>query len=87
MSESSALPPSTWHSEYPNLNPSNIYLWGYLKVMVYPDLITSQSDIKESIERIVPYIVQFMLLSTVDRAVLRFQRVADNGGQHIEHVL
>ena len=53
--------------------------------MVYRELITSLSDFKDSIERYVHNILQFMLLSTVEHDIL--QMVADNGGHHIEHVL
>ena len=55
--------------------------------MVYRDPITSLSDLKENVERHVSKIPQFMLLSTVEYEILRFQMVTGNGGHHIEHVL
>ena len=55
--------------------------------MVYRDSITSLSDHKESTERYVGNIPQFMLLLTVEHAILRFQMVANNEGHHIEYVL
>ena len=55
--------------------------------MVYSDPITYLSDLKENVERRVRNIPQFMLLLTVEHAILRFQMVADNWGHHIEHVL
>ena len=55
--------------------------------MVYRDPITSLYDLKESIECHVRKIPQFILLLTVEHAILRFQMVEDNGGRHIEHVL
>ena len=55
--------------------------------MAYHDPITSLSDLKESTEHHVHNISQFMLLSTVEHAILSFQMVADNGGHHTEHVL
>ena len=55
--------------------------------MVYRSCITSQSDDKENAERHMRNIPQFMLFSTVEYAILRFLMVADNGEQHIEHVL
>ncbi|GFV74631.1 uncharacterized protein TNCV_5130731 [Trichonephila clavipes] len=69
------------------LNPCDFWLWGYLKAIFYRDPITSLSNLKESIECHVCKIPQFMLLSTVEHAILCFQMLADNGGQHIEHVL
>ena len=55
--------------------------------MVYSDPITSQSDLKENVERHVFNILQFKLLSTIEYAILCFQMVGNNGGHHIEHVL
>ena len=55
--------------------------------MVCRDPITSLSDIKENVECPVHKISQFMILSTVEYAILRFQMIADNSGHHIEHVL
>ena len=53
--------------------------------MVHHYPMTSLSDVKESIERHVRNIPQFMLLSAVEHAILSFQMVADNGDHHIEH--
>ena len=78
---------TAWPPRSLDLNPCDIWLWIYLKTMVYRDPIISLSDFKESIERHVRNIPQFMLLSTVEYAILHFQMVADNGGHHIEHVL
>ena len=55
--------------------------------MVFRDPITFLSYLKESTERHVHNIPQFMLLSTVENAILYFQKVADNGEHYIEYVL
>ena len=57
--------------------------------MVYRDPITHLSDLKDNVERHVHKIPLFMLLSTIEYAILRFKMIADNGGQqqHIEHLL
>ena len=67
----------------PDFNPCDIWLWGYLKAMVYRNAITSVSDLRESIERHVRNIPQLMLLSTAEHEILRFQMVTDNSGHHI----
>ena len=54
--------------------------------MVYRDSITSLSDLKESVVHHVRNIPQFMLFSTVEFSVLRFQMVAGNGGHRVHHV-
>ena len=51
--------------------------------MAYHDPITSLSDLKESTEHHVHNISQFMLLPTVEHAILRLQILADNGGQQV----
>ncbi|GFW93719.1 hypothetical protein TNCV_4542461 [Trichonephila clavipes] len=71
----------------PRFESLRLLVVGYINVMVYCDPIASLSDLKESIERHVRNIPQCMLLSTVEHAILRFQMVADNGRQNIEHVL
>ena len=70
-----------------DLNPWDFWLWRYFKFMVYRDPITSLSDFKESIERHMCNIPQFLLLSSFEHAILRFQMVVDNGGYLIDHVL
>ena len=74
--------PTAWLPRSPDLNRCDFWLRGYIKAMVYRDLITSLSDLKESIERHLCNIPQFMVLSTVEYAILRL----DNIEHHIEHV-
>ncbi|GFU44747.1 hypothetical protein TNCV_2220621 [Trichonephila clavipes] len=51
--------------------------------MVYCDSITSLTDLKEILKRHVRNILFFVLLYTVENAVLRFRIAADNTGQYI----
>ena len=67
--------PTSWSPRSLDLKPCNIWLWESLSVL------------KESIERYVRNIPQFMLFSTIECANLRFQMIADIGGRHIEHML
>ena len=55
--------------------------------MIYPTSITSLSDLKESVERHVYNIPQFMQPATVKYEILHFQMAVDNAGHHIGHVL
>ncbi|GFW51307.1 uncharacterized protein TNCV_3254361 [Trichonephila clavipes] len=66
---------------------SDFGLQGYLKAVVHRNNVTPLADLKESIERQVRNIPQFKLFSTVERAIVSFQMVADNGGQKIELAL
>ncbi|GFX92190.1 uncharacterized protein TNCV_1741101 [Trichonephila clavipes] len=64
--------PTVGTSRSPDLNPCDFCLWGYVKDMFFWDPVTSLPDLKESTERHVHNIPQFMLLSTVEHTVLRF---------------
>ncbi|GFU27371.1 uncharacterized protein TNCV_3906131 [Trichonephila clavipes] len=54
--------PTALSPRFPELNPCEYWLWGYLNAMVYHDPIMSLSDFQESIERHVCNIPHFMLL-------------------------
>ncbi|GFU54757.1 uncharacterized protein TNCV_1038001 [Trichonephila clavipes] len=77
----------TWPPGSSDTNIRHFWLWRYLKDMFYRDPITSLSDLKKGIERHVRNIPQFMLLSTVEHVILRFQTLADDFEQHIEYIL
>ncbi|GFW08747.1 hypothetical protein TNCV_4299201 [Trichonephila clavipes] len=72
-----------WPFRFPDLNSCDFWLWGYVKAMVYRDLIASLIRLQRKPRT---PCAQFMLISTVKHAVLRFSVVTDSGGQHIEHV-
>ena len=67
--------PTAWPPRSLDIIPCFFQLWGYIKSMFYRDPIAALSDLEESIEHHVHNIPQFMLLSTVDHANLRFQMV------------
>ncbi|GFS81720.1 uncharacterized protein TNCV_2706671 [Trichonephila clavipes] len=77
---------AAWPPRSSELNACDFYLWRYLKAMVNRYPITSLSELKEIIKLHVRNIPHFMLLSTIEHAILCFQMAADNGKQHIEHV-
>ena len=78
---------AAWSARSLDMNSCDIWLWGQLKATVYCDPITYLFDLKEGIERYERNILQFMLILTVEHAILCFQMVADIIGLHIEHVL
>ena len=43
--------PTTWPPKYPDLNPCDFWLLGYLKTMFYCDSITSLSNLHENLDR------------------------------------
>ena len=65
-----------------DLNLCDFWLWGYLKD-VFSTTIVHLAELKAHFLSVTP-----KTLRPVEKhAVSRFQILADNGGQHIEHVL
>ncbi|GBM66465.1 hypothetical protein AVEN_146293-1 [Araneus ventricosus] len=78
--------PTVWPSRSPDLNPCDFWLWGYLKD-VFSTPIAHLAELKARIEQHILNVTPETLRSVVEHAVSRFQLVAENVGQHIEHVL
>ncbi|GBN59853.1 hypothetical protein AVEN_111687-1 [Araneus ventricosus] len=76
-----------WPSRSPDLNPCDFWLWGYLKDVVFSTPIAHLAELKARIAQHILNMTPETLRSVVEHAVSRFQLVAENGGQHIEHVL
>ncbi|GBN11659.1 hypothetical protein AVEN_102859-1 [Araneus ventricosus] len=71
----------------PDLNPCDFWLWDYLKDVVYGGPIANLAELKNRIMRHIHNITTETLQSVVEHAVLRFQLIGENGGQHIEHFI
>ncbi|GBM32291.1 hypothetical protein AVEN_78268-1 [Araneus ventricosus] len=67
----------------PDLNSCDFRLWGYLKDIVYESPIANLSELKNNIT----HTFTKTLRSVVEHAVLRYQLIGENGGEHIEHFL
>ncbi|GBO39884.1 hypothetical protein AVEN_501-1 [Araneus ventricosus] len=79
--------PTAWPPRSPELNPWYFCLWGYLKDVAYGGLIVNLAELKNRIMQQIHNITAEILRSVVEHAVLRFQLIGENGGQHIEHFL
>ncbi|GBN26036.1 hypothetical protein AVEN_86876-1 [Araneus ventricosus] len=79
--------PKAWPPRSPDQNPFNIWLWGYLRDVVYRGPIANLAELKSRITQHIHNITTETLRSVVEHAVLRFQLIGENGGQHIEHSL
>ncbi|GBL82021.1 hypothetical protein AVEN_50595-1 [Araneus ventricosus] len=79
--------PTAWRPRSPDLNNCDFWLWGYLKDVVYWGPIANLAELKNRIPQHIHNITTETLRSVAEHAVLRFQLVAENGGQHIEHFL
>ncbi|GBM91670.1 hypothetical protein AVEN_208547-1 [Araneus ventricosus] len=71
----------------PDLNPCDFWLWDYLKYVVYWGPITNLTELKSYITEHIHNITTETSLSVVEHAILSFQLIEENGGQHIEHFL
>ncbi|GBM19504.1 hypothetical protein AVEN_107979-1 [Araneus ventricosus] len=76
-----------WPSRSPDLNPCDFWLWGYLKDVVFSTPIAHLAELKARIAQHILNVTPETLRSVVEHAVSRFQLIAENSGQHIEHVL
>ncbi|GBN15679.1 hypothetical protein AVEN_170955-1 [Araneus ventricosus] len=79
--------PTNWPPRSPDLNPCDFWLWGYLKHVVFSDRIEILVELKARSEQHIHIISQDTLQSVVEHAISRFELVAENGGQHMEHFL
>ncbi|GBM18011.1 hypothetical protein AVEN_238403-1 [Araneus ventricosus] len=78
---------TAWPPLSPNLNPCDFWLWGYLKDVVYGGPMANLAELKKRITQHIHNITIETLRSVVEHAVLRFQLIGENGGQHMEHFL
>ncbi|GBM90321.1 hypothetical protein AVEN_116311-1 [Araneus ventricosus] len=78
---------TAWPPRSPDMNPCDFWLLGYLKDVVYGNPTANLAELKNRITQHIPNITIEALRSVVDYAVLRFQLIGKNGGQHIEHFL
>ncbi|GBN36732.1 hypothetical protein AVEN_26635-1 [Araneus ventricosus] len=79
--------PTAWPPRSSGLNPCDFLLWGYLRDVVYGGPIANVAQLKNRITQHIHNINTETLQSVVKHAVLRFQLIVENGGQHIEHFL
>ncbi|GBO00911.1 hypothetical protein AVEN_86610-1 [Araneus ventricosus] len=77
--------PTAWPPRSPDLNPCDFWLWGYLEDVVYGGPIANLAELKNRIKQDIHNITTETLRSVVEHAVLRFQLIGENGGQHTEH--
>ncbi|GBL75288.1 hypothetical protein AVEN_194510-1 [Araneus ventricosus] len=70
-----------------HLNHCDFWLWGYLKDVVYGGPIANLAELKNRITQHIHNITTETLQSVVEHAVLSFQFIGENGGQHTEHFL
>ncbi|GBM68323.1 hypothetical protein AVEN_247076-1 [Araneus ventricosus] len=77
--------PTAWPLRSSELNPYDFWLCGNLKDAVYKGPIANLAELKNCIMQHIYNITNETLRSVVEHAVLRFQLIGENGGQHIEH--
>ncbi|GFW34018.1 uncharacterized protein TNCV_287021 [Trichonephila clavipes] len=79
--------PDAWPSCSPDLNPCDLWLWGFIKDRIYSGGIRTLPDLKASIVHHVAEIHRELLRVAIKNAIKRFQYVIDVNGAHIEHIL
>ncbi|GBM06498.1 hypothetical protein AVEN_58333-1 [Araneus ventricosus] len=79
--------PTAWPPRSPDVNPCDFWLWGYLKDVVYGGPIANLAELKSRNTQHIHNITTETIRSVVEHALLLFQFIGENGGQHIEHFL
>ncbi|GBN97594.1 hypothetical protein AVEN_21527-1 [Araneus ventricosus] len=72
--------PTNWPPRSPDLNPWDIWLWGYLKHAVFCGPIENLAELKTSIAQNVQNMSTVTLRSVVEHAICRFELMIVNGG-------
>ncbi|GBN33471.1 hypothetical protein AVEN_58101-1 [Araneus ventricosus] len=78
---------TNWPPRSPDFNPCDFWLWNYLKHGVFSGLIANLTELKTRIVQHIHNLSTDTLRSVVEDAISRFELVARNVGQHIEHFL
>ena len=76
-----------WPPNSPNLNPSDDFLWGYLKDRVYENNPQTTEVLKDNIRIEIRQIPQEMLNRFVDNFNVRVAAVIQQWGAWIEHTI
>ncbi|GFT37031.1 uncharacterized protein TNCV_175491 [Trichonephila clavipes] len=76
--------PTAWPPRSPDLNPSDFWLWGYLKNLAYRRRLITLADLKDSITLHVRSIFVNQLRSAVEQTLHRLQILHVEEGNHIE---
>ncbi|GBM38269.1 hypothetical protein AVEN_17717-1 [Araneus ventricosus] len=79
--------PRNWPSRSPDLNPCDFWLWCYLKHVGFSGPIANLAELNTRVAQHIHNNSTDTLRSVVEHAISRFELVAQNGGQHIEHFL
>ena len=78
---------TAWSSRSPGPNPCDFWLWSYLKDVLFSTPIAYFAEMKAHIEQHILNVTPETLRTKVENTVSRFQLLAKNGEQHVEHVL
>ena len=73
-----------WPPRLPDLNPCDIFLWGYLKDKVYAKKLESIEQLKEKIKNEISKISKITLFAVFENMKKRCRTVLDCEGKHFE---
>ncbi|GBN29469.1 hypothetical protein AVEN_151827-1 [Araneus ventricosus] len=79
--------PTNWPPRSPDLTPCDFCLWGYLNHVVFSGPIANLAELKTLIALHFNSIIRNTIRSVVEHSISRFELVAENGGEYIEHFL
>ena len=76
-----------WPPYSPDLNPLDLFLWGYLKDKVYTPKPATLQDLKNAIRREIEKITPEMCESVIDNFKKRLDVIIAQKGRHIEYMM
>jgi len=76
-----------WPPHSPDINPCNIFLWGFLKEKVFQRRPENVVQLRAHIVKLCRELSEDLCRKVVMNARVPFQEVVRQNGGHIEHVL
>ena len=76
-----------WAAHSPDVNPPDVYLWGYLKDNVYENNPQAIGELKAAITGKIRQIPKEECARIFDNFARRVQVCLQHRGQHLEHIL
>ena len=76
--------PTAWPPSFPDLNPCDFWLWGFLKGVVYQGHFSDIATLKDRITLHVKQMNSDMLRAAVENVVHHMQFLEFTNGAHIE---
>jgi hypothetical protein len=76
-----------WPPNSPDLNPCDYFLWGFLKVKIFPKKPQTIMELRALIIQACNEITEDMCRRVINNITVRVEEVARRNGGHTEHLV